>query len=174
MNERCLENNIISGTKPGSRQNGRSRTAWMDNVKDWTGVTLVQALQLTDDREKRSMLQPTLGWRIAREGERLIRVGLAGGWLGSVADMAAVERRSMHCWYGEYTTQPPARPFSPAVTSRIHYTQSRFHRIKLVYFRDNVTVDISQSPSAAKWRHHSVNKNMMSWCKTYYSFVGIV
>ena len=34
----CLENEIMQGTMPGARRRGRPRTAWMDNIKTWTGL----------------------------------------------------------------------------------------------------------------------------------------
>jgi len=33
----CLEKEIMQGTMPGARRRGRPRTAWMDNIKTWTG-----------------------------------------------------------------------------------------------------------------------------------------
>ena len=34
----CLEKEIKQGTIPGARRRGRPHTAWMDNVKTWTGL----------------------------------------------------------------------------------------------------------------------------------------
>ena len=36
--ESCLEKEIMQGTMPGARRRGKPRTAWMDNIKTWTGV----------------------------------------------------------------------------------------------------------------------------------------
>jgi len=33
-----LEKEIMQGTMPGARRRGRPRTAWMDNIKAWTGL----------------------------------------------------------------------------------------------------------------------------------------
>ena len=33
----CLEKEIMQGTMPGARRRGRPRTAWMNNIKTWTG-----------------------------------------------------------------------------------------------------------------------------------------
>ena len=33
----CLEKEIMQATMPGARRRGRPRTAWMDNIKTWTG-----------------------------------------------------------------------------------------------------------------------------------------
>ena len=33
----CLEKEIMQGTMSGVRRRGRPRTAWMDNIKTWTG-----------------------------------------------------------------------------------------------------------------------------------------
>jgi len=45
----CLEKDIIDRTTPGSRRKGRTKTAWMDNVNDWAGLTLEKALCSTTD-----------------------------------------------------------------------------------------------------------------------------
>ena len=34
----CLEKEILQGTMPGARRRGRPRTAWIDNIKSWTGL----------------------------------------------------------------------------------------------------------------------------------------
>jgi len=34
----CLEKEIMQRTMPGARRRGRPHTAWMDNIKTWTGV----------------------------------------------------------------------------------------------------------------------------------------
>ena len=34
----CLEKEIMQGTMSGARRRGRPRTAWMDNIKTWTGL----------------------------------------------------------------------------------------------------------------------------------------
>ena len=47
----CLEKDVIEGTTPGRRRKGRPRTAWIDNVKVWSGMTLEQALRSTADRD---------------------------------------------------------------------------------------------------------------------------
>ena len=34
----CLEKETMQGTMPGARRRGRPHTAWMDNIKTWTGL----------------------------------------------------------------------------------------------------------------------------------------
>ena len=34
----CLEKEMMQGTMPGARRRGRPHTAWMDNIKTWTGL----------------------------------------------------------------------------------------------------------------------------------------
>ena len=34
----CLEKEIVEGTMPGTRAWRRPRTAWLDNIKSWTGL----------------------------------------------------------------------------------------------------------------------------------------
>jgi len=36
----CLEKEIMQGTMPGARRRGRPRTAWMDNIKTWAGLSV--------------------------------------------------------------------------------------------------------------------------------------
>jgi len=59
---------------PGARRLGRPRTAWIDNIKSWTGLC---------GRESTSMVWPTLGSRKAKEQNRTFR--------------ASRRRREMYC-----------------------------------------------------------------------------
>jgi len=40
----CLEKEIMQGTMPGARRRGRPRTAWIDNVKTWTGLSVEESV----------------------------------------------------------------------------------------------------------------------------------
>ena len=48
----CLETEIMQGTMPGARRRGRPRTAWMDNIKTWTGLSVEESVRMTEDRDK--------------------------------------------------------------------------------------------------------------------------
>ena len=48
----CLEKEIMQGTMPGVRRRGRPRTAWMDNIKTWTGLPVEKSIRMTEDRYK--------------------------------------------------------------------------------------------------------------------------
>jgi len=48
----CLEKKIMQGTMPGARRRGRPQTAWMDNIKTWTGLDVADSVRLTEDRDK--------------------------------------------------------------------------------------------------------------------------
>jgi len=48
----CLEKEILQGTMPGARRRGRPRTAWMDNIKTWTGLSVEESVRMTEDRDK--------------------------------------------------------------------------------------------------------------------------
>ena len=48
----CLEKEITQGTMPGARRRGRPRTAWMDNIKTWTGLPVEESIRMTEDRDK--------------------------------------------------------------------------------------------------------------------------
>ena len=47
-----LEKEIMQGTMPGARRRGRPRTAWMDNIKTWTGLSVEESVEMTEDRDK--------------------------------------------------------------------------------------------------------------------------
>ena len=66
----CLEKEIMEGSLPGKRARRRPRTAWQDNIKAWTGMTLEEALRATENREHwrmvvRDAAKPRIedGWR---------------------------------------------------------------------------------------------------------------
>ena len=42
----------MQGTMPGARRRGRPQTAWMDNIKTWTGLDVADSVRLTEDRDK--------------------------------------------------------------------------------------------------------------------------
>jgi len=48
----CLQKQIMQGTMPGASRRGRLRTAWMDNIKTWTELTVVESVRMTEDRDK--------------------------------------------------------------------------------------------------------------------------
>jgi len=48
----CLEKEIMQGTMPGARRRGRPRTAWMDNIKMWTGLPVEESIRMTKNRDK--------------------------------------------------------------------------------------------------------------------------
>ena len=48
----CLEKEIMQGTMPGARRRGRPRTAWMDNIKTWTGLSVEELIRMTEDMDK--------------------------------------------------------------------------------------------------------------------------
>lgn len=47
--QKCLEKETIQGTMPGSRERGRPREKWEDNINEWTGLS-IQATRRTEDR----------------------------------------------------------------------------------------------------------------------------
>jgi len=48
----CLEKEIMQGTMPGVRRRGRPRTAGIDNIKSWTGLSVEESIRMTEDRAK--------------------------------------------------------------------------------------------------------------------------
>jgi len=45
----CLDKEIMQGTMPGARRRGRPHTAWMDNIKTWTGLPVEKSIITTQD-----------------------------------------------------------------------------------------------------------------------------
>jgi len=48
-NAESLEKQTMQGTTPGCRKRGRPKTAWMDNILQWTGYSLDKILLDTED-----------------------------------------------------------------------------------------------------------------------------
>jgi len=48
---RCVEKEMMQGTMPGARRRGRPRTAWMDNIKTWTGLPVEESIRMTEDSD---------------------------------------------------------------------------------------------------------------------------
>jgi len=49
----CLEKEILEGTMSGARRRGRPRTARMDNIKTWTGLSVEESVRMTtEDRDE--------------------------------------------------------------------------------------------------------------------------
>jgi len=48
----CLEKEIMQGTMPGARRRGRPHTAWVDNIKTWTRLSVEESVRMTEDRDK--------------------------------------------------------------------------------------------------------------------------
>jgi len=49
---RVMCSEIMQGTMPGVRRRGRPRTAWIDNIKSWTGLSVEESIRMTEDRDK--------------------------------------------------------------------------------------------------------------------------
>jgi len=47
-----LEKEIMQGTMPGARRRGRPCTAWVDNIKTRTGLSVEESIRMTENREK--------------------------------------------------------------------------------------------------------------------------
>jgi len=48
----CREKEIMQGTISGARRRGRPHTAWIDNTKTWTGLSVAESVRMTEDRDK--------------------------------------------------------------------------------------------------------------------------
>ena len=42
----------MQGAMPGACRRERPRTAWMDNIKTWTGLSVEESIRMTEDRDK--------------------------------------------------------------------------------------------------------------------------
>ena len=47
-----LTKTIVQGTVKGGRRQGRQRTRWEDNIKEWTGLEFGKSQRAVDNREK--------------------------------------------------------------------------------------------------------------------------
>ena len=47
----CMKE-IMQGTVPGARRRGRPLTAWMDNIKTWTGLLVEESIRMTEKGDK--------------------------------------------------------------------------------------------------------------------------
>jgi len=56
----CLEKEIMQGTMPGERRRGRPRTAWMENIKTWTGLSMEESIRMPEDRDKWRKYVPSM------------------------------------------------------------------------------------------------------------------
>jgi len=45
----CLEKEIMQGTMPGARRRERPHTAWIDNIKTWTGLPVEETITMKKD-----------------------------------------------------------------------------------------------------------------------------
>ena len=65
----------MQGTMPGARRRGRPRTAWMDNIKTWTGLSVKESIRMTEDRDKwRKCVHGVANPRIARTAKEQNRI----------------------------------------------------------------------------------------------------
>ena len=61
MRHENILNQLHNGIVEGSRGRGRPRTQWTDNIRDWTGYSIVQCQNLAQDRHRWRVIsfQPT-------------------------------------------------------------------------------------------------------------------
>jgi len=50
--ENCPEKDIMQRTMPSARRRGRPCTAWIDNIRMWTGLPVEESIRMTEDRDK--------------------------------------------------------------------------------------------------------------------------
>ena len=69
----CVEKDNARN-KPGARRRGRPRTAWMDNIKTWTGLSVEESVRMTEiNGESTSVVWPTFGSRTTDEQNRTVQ-----------------------------------------------------------------------------------------------------
>ena len=72
----------MQGTMPGARRHGRPRTAWMDDIKTWTGLPVEESVRMTEiNGESMSMVWPTLG---STTTEEHVRSAISWSWKNAV------------------------------------------------------------------------------------------
>ena len=57
----------MQGTMPGVRRRGRPRTAWIDNIKSLTGLSVEESIRMTEDRDWRKYVHGVANPRIEDE-----------------------------------------------------------------------------------------------------------
>ena len=45
-----LAKTVLQGTVPGGRKGGRQKRKWLDDIRDWTGLSLAESLRYPEDR----------------------------------------------------------------------------------------------------------------------------
>ena len=56
----CLDNNIVEGMVDGKRRRGRPAAGWLDDIKEWTGLTVINASRFANDRKRwKALIQAT-------------------------------------------------------------------------------------------------------------------
>ena len=74
----------MQGTTPGSHRRGRPRTAWMDNIKTWTGLSVEESIGMIEDRDKwRNYVHGVANPRI-EDGWRTQQNRTGGWWVAGV------------------------------------------------------------------------------------------
>jgi len=48
----CLEKELMQKTMPGACRRGRPCTAWMNNIKTWTRLSVEESIRMTACRDK--------------------------------------------------------------------------------------------------------------------------
>ena len=51
-----LAKTVLQGTVRGGRRRGRQRKRWEDNIRDWTGLELSDAMRRAEERKEWRML----------------------------------------------------------------------------------------------------------------------
>ena len=60
MRHPCLEKNIVEGMVDGKRRRGRPAAGWLDDIKEWTGLTVTNASRMANDRNRwKALIQTT-------------------------------------------------------------------------------------------------------------------
>ena len=109
----------MQGTIPDARRRGRPRTAWMDNIKTWTGLSVVleQSIRMTEIKgESMHIVWSTCGSRTHKEQSR-IHVE-RHSWLSSLC----YRRRQRHplCYFMSSSKQNDVGPNSLTQLSQVY------------------------------------------------------
>ena len=58
----------MQGTMLGARRRRRPRTAWMDNINTWTGLSVEESIRMTEDKDKRTKYVHGVGGQLSDRG----------------------------------------------------------------------------------------------------------
>ena len=114
---------------PGARRRGRLRTAWMDNIKTWTGLSVEESIRMTEDRDKWRKYVHGVANRRIEDGYRIEQ----NFWLIHQTSPYSLLRSLDTQYFGEAVLLWPARRGLELVTRLPARCVISYHIISEIY-----------------------------------------